>query len=55
VHRVAYDDVSVVPLWQLTEYVAYHKSLRGVGARPATLYQRVEQWQGGLRLPPEAP
>ncbi len=55
VHRIAHDDEALVPLWQLTEHLAYHQSLRGVGKRPATLYQRVEQWQGGLRLPGEAP
>jgi ABC-type oligopeptide transport system substrate-binding subunit len=37
----------VIPLWRLSEYLAYHKSLHGVGERPVTLYQNVEQWGSG--------
>ncbi len=36
-----------IPLWRLGEYLAYHRSLHGVGLRPVTLYQNVEQWQLG--------
>ncbi len=35
----------VLPLWRLTENLAYHRGLHGVGARPVTLYQNVEAWQ----------
>jgi hypothetical protein len=55
VHRVAYDDTAIVPLWQLTEHLAYHRSLEGVGAKPATLYQNVERWKASVRLPETAP
>lgn len=44
-HRVTYDDVTVLPLWQLAEYYAYRKWLRGVGDQIVTLYQNVENWQ----------
>ena len=37
----------VVPLWRLGEYLAYHRSLHGVGLQPVTLSQNVEQWQMG--------
>lgn len=45
VHRIAHDDVAVIPLWQLVEHVAYHRRLEGVGERPALLYQQVEDWK----------
>ncbi len=51
IHRIAHDDVAVVPLWQLTDYFAYHKSIGGIGAQPITLYQNVEQWRPALRYP----
>ncbi|HUY31412.1 MAG TPA: ABC transporter substrate-binding protein [Pirellulales bacterium] len=44
-HRRVNDATAVVPLWQLTEHLAYRRELSGVGPRPATLYQRVEQWK----------
>ena len=43
VHRVAFAETAVVPLWQLDEYFAYHESLTGVPKRPVTLYDDVEQ------------
>jgi len=45
IHRLANEEVSVVPLWQLTDHFAYQGSLKGVGARPVSLYQNVEAWQ----------
>jgi ABC-type transport system substrate-binding protein len=37
----------LIPLWQITEYVAYRRDLHGIGRQPITLYQNVEQWQYG--------
>ncbi len=45
IHRLAYDDVAVVPLWQTAEHLAYRKGLQGVGERPIALYEQVEQWR----------
>jgi len=45
IHRIAHDDVAIIPLWQLVDHFAYHKSLKGVGVKPVSLYQNVEQWQ----------
>lgn len=45
VHRIAHEEVCVVPLWQLTDHFAYHRSLEGVGTAPVSLYQNVEAWQ----------
>jgi len=44
-HRLIHDDVSVVPLWQLTEYFAYHDRVQGIGNAPVTLYQQMHQWK----------
>ncbi|MFM7071568.1 MAG: ABC transporter substrate-binding protein [Planctomycetota bacterium] len=49
-HRITYDDVTVLPLWQLAEYYAYRKWLRGVGDQIVTLYQNVENWQIAPRM-----
>jgi ABC-type transport system substrate-binding protein len=37
----------LIPLWQLTDYVAYRRELHGIGQQPITLYQNVEQWRLG--------
>lgn len=45
VHQIAYYDLPVIPLWQTLDSFAYHKSLRGIGKKPVSLYQNVTQWQ----------
>ena len=45
IHRCARDQLAVIPLWQIDEYALVHESVRGVGERPVTLYQNIEQWQ----------
>jgi ABC-type oligopeptide transport system substrate-binding subunit len=44
-HRLAHSECLVIPLWQLDEFFLYHKSLTGVGTRPTTLYQSIEDWK----------
>lgn len=53
IHRVAHDDVAVVPLYQLTDHFAYHESIKGTGQRPVNLYQNVQQWQAAFYYPDE--
>jgi ABC-type transport system substrate-binding protein len=55
IHRIAQDDVAVVPLWQMVDHFAYRKNLRGVGTRPVLLYANVEQWQPSSAKPEKAP
>ena len=55
VHRIAHDDVAVVPLWQMLDHLAYRKNLRGVGTRPVLLYENVEQWQTAALKPSGKP
>ena len=50
IHRIAHNDVAVIPLWQMTDHFAHRRGLRGLGERPVLLYQNVEQW----RIDPEA-
>ncbi len=44
IHRIAHNDVAVIPLWQLTDHFAHSQSLEGIGQGPVLLYQNVEQW-----------
>lgn len=53
VHRVAAAELPVLPLWQIVNHFAYHKSVKGVPQRPFHLYQGIEQWQVELRVPSE--
>jgi len=55
IHRLAHDDVTLVPLWQLVDHFAYRNSLKGIGAKPVSLYQHVEQWQLGFEYPGDEP
>jgi len=55
IHRIAHDEVSVVPLWQLTDHFAYHRALTGLGTRPVSLYQNIEKWHLGFHYPTEGP
>ncbi len=45
IHDIAYHDLPVVPLWQTVNHFAYRESLHGIGERPVTLYQNVDQWE----------
>jgi hypothetical protein len=53
VHRVAYDDVTVLPLWQLVEHFVFRTQLRGVAAEPVSLYQDVERWRPSFEFTAE--
>ncbi|MEN6451606.1 MAG: ABC transporter substrate-binding protein [Thermoguttaceae bacterium] len=53
VHRIAYNDVTVIPLWQFIEHFAYRKELHGVGPRVVTLYQNIEKWRPSFQYPAE--
>jgi hypothetical protein len=55
IHKQAFDDVALIPLCQLTEHLAYHTSVEGVGRQPVVLYQQIEQWRVQPRLPSENP
>ncbi|MFN0020948.1 MAG: ABC transporter substrate-binding protein [Pirellulaceae bacterium] len=52
-HRLVYDDVTVIPLYQTFDYYAYRKSVKGIVEGPATLstlYQNIEKWQAAPRF-----
>jgi tetratricopeptide (TPR) repeat protein len=53
VHRIAFEDVAILPLWQLVEHFACHDSLRGLGPGGVSLYQNIEQWRPAFRYPAE--
>ena len=45
VHRLVHEELAVIPLWQLREYLAYDRRLGGVPARPVALYASLEAWK----------
>ena len=45
VHRLAYDEVPILPLWQIHDHFAHSKSLNGVSYQPVNLYQSIEKWE----------
>lgn len=55
IHRVASDDVAMIPLWQLSEHFAYRSGLQSLPQRPVVLYQDVDNWQVEPYLPPAKP
>ena len=44
-HRQVRVDLSVIPLWQVTEYYAFRNSTRNVGRDLIHLYQNVGRWK----------
>ena len=55
IHRLAHQDVAVIPLWQMLDHFACHRSVTGVGDRPVQLYQHIEAWQPEFDFPEEGP
>ena len=53
VHRICYDDVTIIPLWQLLDHFAVRRGLQGVGGKAVSLYQNVEQWRPTFQYPSE--
>lgn len=55
IHELCDQETAVIPLWQLVDHFAYHRSVQGLGRRPALLYQNIESWQCSLRRPGGTP
>jgi tetratricopeptide (TPR) repeat protein len=53
IHRLVHEEAAVIPLWQIYDFYAYRKDLRGIGDRPVTLYQNIELWQVPFQYPAE--
>jgi ABC-type transport system substrate-binding protein len=45
IHDLAHSEVTIIPLWQLSDYFAHVSDLEGPGDTPVTLYQYVEEWR----------
>ena len=45
VHRIAANELVVIPLWQTVNFYAYRRGTADVGKLNVTLYQQVEQWK----------
>ena len=44
-HRQLFEDVTLLPLWQMIDSFAYQSGLTGLQDRPIAFYQNVEQWR----------
>jgi ABC-type transport system substrate-binding protein len=55
IHQIAFADVAVIPLWQLTDHYAYHGGVRGIEPNPVSLYQDVERWRLQFQFPSQRP
>lgn len=49
IHRLVDLQTSILPLWQLGDYFALARTFEGVGSRPISLYQNVENWRPIVR------
>jgi ABC-type transport system substrate-binding protein len=45
IHRLVDLQCNILPLWQLMDYLVRPQTLQGVGSRPITLYQNIENWR----------
>jgi ABC-type transport system substrate-binding protein len=43
-HQTIFSDVTVIPLWQLTEYYAHRPGLYGLDDNVVNLYQNIDNW-----------
>lgn len=50
-HLLLFEDMPVLPLWQMADHFVYHRGVQGVRPRPVFLYENVEQ----LRVIPPMP
>ncbi len=48
IHRIAHVEVALIPLWQMTDHLAHHRTLQGIEDKPVSLYQNVENWRPGF-------
>jgi hypothetical protein len=43
-HQTISSDVTVIPLWQLTEYYAHRPGIYGLDDNVVNLYQDIDNW-----------
>lgn len=46
-HQLVHFQLPVLPLWQMSDWLAYRRQLTGVVARPYHVYEDLEQWRLG--------
>ncbi len=52
VHRQAYANLTILPLWQTVEHYAYRKNVYNIGDRLTHLYENIGSWQiDGIQVP----
>ena len=51
VHRIAHEDVAILPLWQLVEHFVRSENLQGVGPRPGVSLSKRRAMAASLPIP----
>jgi len=49
IHRLAHQELVVIPLWQIVDHFAYHEHVEGITDKRVSLYEGVEQWAIGVQ------
>ncbi len=44
-HKELWAEVHLIPLWELSEFLAARKTVRGIPQRPMAAYQHIERWK----------
>ncbi|QDU88721.1 Bacterial extracellular solute-binding protein, family 5 Middle [Pirellulimonas nuda] len=52
VHQLAFGDLPVIPLWQVMDYYAFRRDIRGLGERTISLYDSAPTWRKTARGTP---
>ena len=51
IHRLAYEEGHLLPLWQITEHYACHESVQGLSGTVMQLYENAPQWEARFSYP----
>ncbi|MEZ6055536.1 MAG: ABC transporter substrate-binding protein [Planctomycetaceae bacterium] len=43
-HRFLWEEVAIIPLWELEEYTVYRKNIQGMSAHPVHSYDNLDNW-----------
>jgi ABC-type oligopeptide transport system substrate-binding subunit len=44
-HRMLMDEVQIIPLWEVDDFMVLRKNITGVPKRPMRTYQSIELWK----------
>ena len=53
-HRMLMDEVQIIPLWEVDDFMVLRKNITGVPKRPMHTYQSIELWRVNSWYPKDA-